>query len=108
MDCNIIGIKQSIHTLVILKESCTLYIVFLFNKLFLSSGLYLLAEKEKKVNLKLKDGLSIDPKFKSNKEAHVLNDGTDVFSCMLTKVDIKLGTNSFYKMQVIEADDKSV
>lgn len=62
-----------------------------------------------KVKMKIKGGAVVDPDTFLQDEAHVLlEQGTkDPYSVVLGLVDISRGTNSYYKMQVIEHDKKA-
>ncbi|RNA39363.1 poly [ADP-ribose] polymerase 1-like [Brachionus plicatilis] len=60
--------------------------------------------------MKLKGGAVVDPDTNLQDEAHVLLEQNFVqnpYSVVLGLVDISRGTNSYYKMQVIEHDKKS-
>ena len=63
-----------------------------------------------KVKLKLKDGAAVDPDSGLEETCHVLKDtsassSTGIFSAVLGLVDINRGTNSYYKMQLLESDN---
>jgi predicted DNA-binding WGR domain protein len=59
-----------------------------------------------KIKMKLKDGAVVDPDSGLENEAHVLleNDSKDPYACVLGMVDISRGSNSYYKLQLIESD----
>lgn len=54
--------------------------------------------------MKLKGGLAVDPDSNLEDEAHVLKDNKDVYNAVLGLTDIQSGKNSYYKLQVLEAD----
>ncbi|XP_053460936.1 poly [ADP-ribose] polymerase 1 [Nycticebus coucang] len=62
-------------------------------------------KSEKKMKLTLKGGAAVDPDSGLEHSAHVLEKGGKVFSATLGLVDIVKGTNSYYKLQLLE-DDK--
>ncbi|CAF0764637.1 unnamed protein product [Rotaria sordida] len=59
-----------------------------------------------KVQLKLKDGIAVDPDSGLEDTCHVFKDTEtgDIYTAVLGLVDITRGTNSFYKMQLLESD----
>ncbi|KAK6618637.1 hypothetical protein RUM43_013028 [Polyplax serrata] len=61
-------------------------------------------ETVKKVTLK--DGLAVDPDSQLEGIAHVYRNKNDIYSAVLSLVDIQSGKNSYYKMQILESDDK--
>ena len=62
-----------------------------------------------KLKLKVKGGAAVDPDSGLEDEAHVLiESGTnEPFSCVLGMVDVMRGTNSYYKLQLLESDRKT-
>jgi poly [ADP-ribose] polymerase len=62
-----------------------------------------------KIKMKVKGGAVVDPDTGLEDEAHVLCETrtNDPYSCVLGLVDILQGTNSYYKLQIIEHDAKS-
>ncbi|XP_071539623.1 poly [ADP-ribose] polymerase 1 [Panulirus ornatus] len=60
-------------------------------------------EKQK---MKLKGGAVVDPDSGLENSAHVYQRGSNIYNCVLGLVDIVRGTNSYYKLQVLEADNK--
>ncbi|XP_066093274.1 poly [ADP-ribose] polymerase 1 [Saccopteryx bilineata] len=62
-------------------------------------------KSEKRMKLTLKGGAAVDPDSGLEHSAHVLETGGKVFSATLGLVDIVKGTNSYYKLQLLE-DDK--
>ncbi|KAM8817182.1 poly [ADP-ribose] polymerase 1 [Rhynchonycteris naso] len=62
-------------------------------------------KSEKRMKLTLKGGAAVDPDSGLEHSTHVLETGGKVFSATLGLVDIVKGTNSYYKLQLLE-DDK--
>ncbi|XP_050082523.1 poly [ADP-ribose] polymerase [Anopheles aquasalis] len=60
-----------------------------------------------KVKLQLKSGLVVDPDSGLADKAHVFRKGDTIFNCVLNKVDIQQDKNSFYKLQILEADNRN-
>ncbi|KAJ1148806.1 hypothetical protein NDU88_001632 [Pleurodeles waltl] len=60
---------------------------------------------EKKMKLTVKGGAAVDPDSGLENSAHVLEKAGKIFSATLGLVDITRGTNSYYKLQLLE-DDK--
>ncbi|XP_045493688.1 poly [ADP-ribose] polymerase-like [Colias croceus] len=57
--------------------------------------------------IKIKGGTAVDPDSGLADKAHVYTDQSgDKFTVVLAKTDVVAGKNSFYKLQVLEADDK--
>jgi len=54
--------------------------------------------------LTIKDGLIVDPDSKLTKKAHVYQNKSNVYTVVLSEFDLTVGKNSFYKLQVLEAD----
>ncbi|XP_030371333.1 poly [ADP-ribose] polymerase [Scaptodrosophila lebanonensis] len=61
----------------------------------------------KSVTLKVKDGLAVDPDSGLDEIAHVFVRGKDKFNVVLGLTDIQRNKNSFYKIQLLEADKKN-
>ncbi|KAM4693883.1 poly [ADP-ribose] polymerase 1 [Discoglossus pictus] len=61
-------------------------------------------KSEKKMKLMVKGGAAIDPESGLENSCHVLEKGGKIFSATLGLVDITRGTNSYYKLQLIEHD----
>ena len=59
-----------------------------------------------KLKLTLKAGGVVDPDSGLEDKAHVLKTKTSMFSVVLGIVDIQQGRNSYYKLQVLEHDQK--
>ncbi|KAM8946664.1 poly [ADP-ribose] polymerase 1 [Pelodytes ibericus] len=59
---------------------------------------------EKKMKLTVKGGAAIDPDSGLENSCHVLEKSGNIFSATLGLVDITRGTNSYYKLQLIEHD----
>lgn len=64
-------------------------------------------KSEKRMKLTLKGGAAVDPDSGLEHSAHVLEKGGKVFSATLGLVDIVRGTNSYYKLQLLEDDKES-
>ncbi|XP_034248574.1 poly [ADP-ribose] polymerase [Thrips palmi] len=56
------------------------------------------------VKLKLKDGSAVDPDSGLEDRAHVYKDGKTIYNAALSITDIQKDKNSFYKLQILEAD----
>lgn len=56
------------------------------------------------MTMKLKGGLAVDPDSGLADEAHVYKRDKNIFNCVLNKVDIQADKNSYFKMQVLQAD----
>lgn len=54
----------------------------------------------------VKDGTAVDPDSGLSDVAHVYKDGRDVYSAALSLTDLQTGKNSFYKLQLLESDNK--
>ena len=52
----------------------------------------------------MKGGAVVDPEFHASSSFHVLEEGKTIWNAVLTRVDISVGTNSFYKLQLLESD----
>ncbi|XP_012872731.1 PREDICTED: poly [ADP-ribose] polymerase 1 [Dipodomys ordii] len=64
-------------------------------------------KSEKRMKLTLKGGAAVDPDSGLEHSAHVLEKGGRVFSATLGLVDIMKGTNSYYKLQLLEGDKEN-
>ncbi|XP_060128952.1 poly [ADP-ribose] polymerase 1 [Zootoca vivipara] len=62
---------------------------------------------EKKMKLTVKGGAAVDPDSGLEDSAHVFEKGGKIFSATLGLVDIVKGTNSYYKLQLLE-DDREI
>nr|XP_045597735.1 poly [ADP-ribose] polymerase 1-like isoform X1 [Procambarus clarkii] len=60
-----------------------------------------------KQRIKLKGGAAVDPDSNMENSAHVYQRGSKLYNCVLGMVDIARGTNSYYKLQVLESDNKN-
>ncbi|KAG9347239.1 hypothetical protein JZ751_004806 [Albula glossodonta] len=60
--------------------------------------------KSKKMKLTVKGGAAVDPDSGLEDCAHVLEQNGKIFSATLGLVDIVRGTNSYYKLQLLEDD----
>ena len=52
----------------------------------------------------LKDGAVVDEKSGLDKVAHVYKEAGKSFTAVLGRVDIALGLNAYYKLQLLECD----
>lgn len=59
-----------------------------------------------KVKLKLKGGVAVDPDSGLEAIAHVYQDKGDKYTTVLGLTDIQSGKNSYYKLQVLESDNR--
>ena len=59
-----------------------------------------------KMKMKVQGGAVVDPDSELDDEAHVLLEAktNEPYSCVLGMVDIMKGTNSYYKLQILEHD----
>uniref|UniRef100_A0A671N0C0 Poly [ADP-ribose] polymerase n=1 Tax=Sinocyclocheilus anshuiensis TaxID=1608454 RepID=A0A671N0C0_9TELE len=62
--------------------------------------------KSKKMKLTVKGGAAVDPESGLENCAHVLDQNGKIYSATLGLVDIVRGTNSYYKLQLLEDDVK--
>ncbi|XP_034018181.1 poly [ADP-ribose] polymerase 1 isoform X2 [Thalassophryne amazonica] len=62
------------------------------------------AAKAKKMKLTVKGGAAVDPASGLENSAHVLEQNGKMYSATLGLVDIIRGTNSYYKLQLLEDD----
>ncbi|XP_029448906.1 poly [ADP-ribose] polymerase 1 [Rhinatrema bivittatum] len=62
---------------------------------------------EKKMKLTVKGGAAVDPDSGLQHSAHVLEKKGKIFSATLGLVDIMRGTNSYYKLQLLEGDKET-
>uniref|UniRef100_A0AAQ5ZEU3 Poly [ADP-ribose] polymerase n=1 Tax=Amphiprion ocellaris TaxID=80972 RepID=A0AAQ5ZEU3_AMPOC len=60
--------------------------------------------KSKKMKLTVKGGAAVDPDSGLENSAHVLEQNGKMYSATLGLVDIVRGTNSYYKLQLLEDD----
>ncbi|XP_069743933.1 poly [ADP-ribose] polymerase 1 isoform X1 [Narcine bancroftii] len=63
-------------------------------------------KSEKKMKLTVKGGGAVDPESGLEDSAHVLEQGGRILSATLGLVDITRGTNSYYKLQLLEDDNR--
>ncbi|KAH8292667.1 hypothetical protein KR044_013023 [Drosophila immigrans] len=61
----------------------------------------------KSVTLKVKNGLAVDPDSGLEDIAHVYVKGENKYNIVLGLTDIKRNKNSYYKLQLLEADNKN-
>ena len=62
----------------------------------------------KKQKLTVKGGGVVDPDSGLERTHHVYQQGGRAYNAVLGMVDIKRGSNTYYKMQVLEADKKKM
>ncbi|XP_030051590.1 poly [ADP-ribose] polymerase 1 isoform X2 [Microcaecilia unicolor] len=62
---------------------------------------------EKKMKLTIKGGAAVDPDSGLQDSAHVLEKKGKIYSATLGQVDIMRGTNSYYKLQLLESDKEN-
>ena len=60
-----------------------------------------------KVKLKVVGGLAVDPDSDLVDEAHVYSDGKDAYTCVLGLSDVQTNKNSYYKIQLLESNNKN-
>lgn len=60
-----------------------------------------------KMLLKLKEGNAVDPDSELDDVAHIYKTKEHSYNCVLTLTDIQSGKNSYYKLQLLEADKKN-
>ncbi|XP_051881055.1 poly [ADP-ribose] polymerase 1 isoform X2 [Pristis pectinata] len=63
-------------------------------------------KSEKKMKLTVKGGGAVDPDSGLEDSAHVFEQGGRILSATLGLVDITRGTNSYYKLQLLEDDNR--
>ncbi|XP_058169073.1 poly [ADP-ribose] polymerase-like [Anopheles ziemanni] len=61
-----------------------------------------------KMKFQMKSGLIVDPDSGLTEQAHVYKKGDVIYNCVLNLVDIQRDLNSYYKMQVLEEDNKEM
>ncbi|XP_078399002.1 poly [ADP-ribose] polymerase 1 [Cetorhinus maximus] len=64
------------------------------------------SKSEKKMKLTVKGGGAVDPDSGLEDSAHVFEQGGRILSATLGLVDISRGSNSYYKLQLLEDDNK--
>ncbi len=57
--------------------------------------------------MKLKGGAAVDPDSNMEDSTHVLEVKGEIYNAVLGMVDIVKGTNSYYKLQILESDKAS-
>uniref|UniRef100_A0A6P8QEZ4 Poly [ADP-ribose] polymerase n=1 Tax=Geotrypetes seraphini TaxID=260995 RepID=A0A6P8QEZ4_GEOSA len=65
------------------------------------------SKSEKKMKLTVKGGAAVDPDSGLQHSAHVLEKNDKIYSATLGLVDIVRGTNSYYKLQLLEGDKEN-
>ncbi|XP_055340113.1 poly [ADP-ribose] polymerase 1-like [Paramacrobiotus metropolitanus] len=64
---------------------------------------------DNKMKVIVKNGGAVDPQSGLDEDTHsVLKENGTVYACVLAKADVQMGSNSFYKMQIIQRDNKPV
>lgn len=58
----------------------------------------------KSMTLKVKDGSAVDPDSELEDVAHVYQEKGAKYNCVLALTDIQTGKNSYYKLQLLQAD----
>lgn len=56
------------------------------------------------VKMQLKGGSAVDPASGLSEKAHVYKEGKNIWNAILGLTDIQRGKNSYYKLQILEAD----
>lgn len=69
-----------------------------------SRSIYTMA-KPKSVTLKIVDGAAVDPSSGLQDQAHVYTNNTLKFYAVLSYADIQENKNSYFKIQLIEANN---
>lgn len=59
----------------------------------------------KKMKVAVKGGAAVDPESEMEDTCHVLEEKGNIYSATLGLVDIVRGTNSYYKLQILQADN---
>lgn len=72
-----------------------------------SKSLYVKSDSQKTVKVQLKGGTAVDPESGMADTAHVYKEGKHVWNSILGLTDIQSGKNSYYKLQLLEADKGS-
>ncbi|CAB3243872.1 unnamed protein product [Arctia plantaginis] len=72
-----------------------------------SGSMYVKSGKSSAVKLKIQGGTAVDPASNLQDEAHVYKDGNGTkYTVVLSQTDVVAQKNSFYKLQVLEANGK--
>ncbi|XP_065208891.1 poly [ADP-ribose] polymerase-like [Planococcus citri] len=77
------------------------------NPLTFSGGKYE-SNLPSKVKLKVQNGVAVDPASGLEDVAHVYRFRKHIYSAVLSRVDLQSGCNSYYKLQVLESNDKKM
>ncbi|XP_075970335.1 poly-(ADP-ribose) polymerase [Anticarsia gemmatalis] len=73
-----------------------------------SGSMYVKSDKSSSVKLKIKGGSAVDPASKLEDEAHVYKDDDNTYyTVVLSQTDVVAQKNSFYKMQVLQSNNKN-
>lgn len=78
----------------------------LFFFYFCLSGRYK-SKAPTKQKLKIQNGHAVDPDSGLEDTAHVYRDHeNNVYNCVLSLTDLQSGKNSFYKLQILESENR--
>lgn len=59
------------------------------------------------VKLTLKGGIAVEPQSGLEHKAHVYKHNNEVWNANLCLSDVQTGKNSYYKLQLLQSDNKS-
>lgn len=59
------------------------------------------------VKLTLKDGIAVEPQSELQHKAHVYKNNNEVWNANLCLSDVQTGKNSYYKLQLLQSDNKN-
>lgn len=59
------------------------------------------------MKLKVQDGVAVDPASELEDVAHVYRFNKDIYTAALSLTDLQTGKNSFYKLQILESNNKN-
>jgi len=59
------------------------------------------------VKLTLKGGIAVEPQSALEHKAHVFKQNNEVWNANLCLSDVQTGKNSYYKLQLLESDNKN-
>ncbi|XP_065208897.1 poly [ADP-ribose] polymerase-like [Planococcus citri] len=77
------------------------------NPLSFSGGKYE-SNLPSRVKLKIQNGMAVDPITELEDVAHVYRFHKDIYAAVLSLVDLQSGRNSYYKLQVLESNDRKM
>lgn len=72
-----------------------------------SGSIYVKSEKSALTKLKVKGGIAVDPDSGLEDVAHVYKDSDAKYTVVLGQTDVVAQKNSYYKMQILESDNKN-